>query len=252
MYVVRCLGDDMRLNCAVFAFVCAALLGGCASGYVGARGGAVIVLSGGEETGPVTSSTNNLGSAFGITFGGRFNERVALQTDLSVRTASITQEAHAPFFQRDSYIFDGTLFGSATVVEVPVQIILSKSQDLAFRPFIGIGAHLGLRTSSSGTIDGYVTKLEGEGAGQSVRLSETILPSEISEDPFFGFSAIFGLDYKISKSWSIRGDLRFQHDFVNDYLIGYQIGTVYRYSADITAELPTTRLSVALSLLFAL
>ncbi len=233
-------------------YICAALSGGCTSGYVGARGGAVVVLAGGQETGPVVNSTNKIGSVYGVTVGGRFNEKVGLQADMTIRMASISQETRATFYQNGYYNFDGTVGTSATVMELPLLLTLSKSISERSRPILGIGAHLGFRTSTSSTINGVVTKLDGEGVGQTAPVSEKGSSSRFSDEPIIGFSALAGGDYKLSDDWSVRGELRFQHDFVNDYMGAYQIGSSGTSSAVMTAELPQTRVSIALSLLFAL
>lgn len=237
-----------------YAFVlclCTVLFGGCSSGYIGARGGAVITLAGGKETGPITNSTNRIGSVYGVTVGGRFNEKVGLQADATIRTTTLSQEVRTVFPKNGYYAFDGTVETSTTIVEVPVMLVLSKPVNTNFRPLIGIGSHLGFRTALTGTVKGTATKLEGEGAGQTVPISEKSAASNQSDDPIIGVSAIVGGDYRLGEDWSVRGELRFQHDILNDGPTGFQIGRS-NSSPVITSELPPTRLSVAVSIVFAL
>ncbi len=241
----------IRMKYTFVLCLCAVLFGGCSSGFIGARGGAVVTLAGGKETGPVANSTNRIGSVYGVTVGGRFNEKIGLQADATIRSHTIVQEVRTAFYQNGSYLFDGTVETSADIVEVPVMLILSKPVNTNFRPLIGIGSHLGFRTSLSGTIKGTITKIEGEGAGQTAPMSEKVVASNPSDDPIIGVSAIVGGDYRLSEDWCVRGELRFQHDILNDGPTGFQLGRSSSNSV-VTSELPPTRLSVAVSLVFAL
>ncbi|MDZ4745641.1 MAG: hypothetical protein SGJ05_06525 [bacterium] len=239
------------MKALIVACISAVVVGGCVSGHFGARGGAVVVLARGSESGPVTNSTSGVGGVYGVTFGGRFSEKAGLQTDIMVRSASILQEVDATFRNGDNYFrFDGTIDASATVVEVPLLLTLSKPINEHLTPILGIGGHMGFRTSTSSTIAGTLTQVDGEGAGNSAAVSKKS-SGGTSEDPLAGLSALVGLDYKLSEDWSIRGEMRFQHDFVNTRLSSYSIGDSY-LSPDVTAYLPQTRLTLALALLFRL
>ena len=183
------------------------------------------MLADGQETGPVANSTNNIGSVYGVTVGERFNEKVGLQADMTIRTASISQETRATFYQNGCYNVDGTVGTAATVIEMPLLFTLSKPMGENFRPIIGIGARPGFRMSTSNMINGTVTKLDGEGAGQSAPISGKGASNRFSDEPIIGISAIAGGDYKFTEDWSVRGELRFQHDFLNDCIGAYQIGS---------------------------
>lgn len=237
----------------VVACVCAALLGGCTSGHVGMRGGAVATLGGGQETGPVTSSASHIGGVYGMSFGGRFSDKVGLQTDITVRHAGLTQDVRAIFAQGGTtYQFDGTIEGTAQIVEMPLLLVLGRRLEGPIQPFIGVGGSLGFRYSQKAVLAGTLTVLDGEGVGMRLPANESSSSSYFSDDPLIGFAALFGADYTLAPDWSLRGELRFNHDFMNDYLGAYQIGRNYSTSADVTSELPTTRLTLAVSLVFAL
>lgn len=238
----------------VVAFVCAVLLGGCAIRSIGIRGGAVAALGGAPESGPVTSSSNHIGGVYGMSFGGRLSDNVGLQTDVTVRHVGLTQDVRAHFVQDGTALqLEGTVESTAQIVEIPLLLVLRRRIDGPIQPFFGVGGSLGVRFSRSAAMAGNITVLDGEAAGMSLPVAERTSSSHFSEEALYGFAAMCGADYAFAQDWSLRGELRFNHDFTNDRLGSYRVGSSFNgTTAYVRSELPATRLMFVVSLLFSL
>ena len=228
---------------------CTLFLIGCGSSYVGVRGGLVPTIQGGEETGSVQSSSNGLGFTYGITAGLAFSDKLGMQVDPSFRTASLTQEVAYPFVASEiAYMINAEAFTSAMLLEVPIIFTTRKRINERFQTMFGLGPHFAFRTSTSGEITGTATAMTGPQAGSTAPITPVSVSAGSDDSILFGVSLLAACDMVISGPLKLRGELRFQHDFVNDLMCAYEFAG---YNGPfITAEYPPTRLSIGIAVLF--
>jgi hypothetical protein len=222
---------------------------GCTSPYAGVRGAVVPTIQGGEETGSVQNSSNGLGFTYGLTAGVGLSNKLGVQVDPSYRTASLTQEVEYPFETGGTqYLVNAQAVTGAMLMEVPIILTTRRTINDRFRTMFGLGPHFAFRTSTSGEITGTATIVSGEQAGTTAPLTPVSVSAGSDDSILFGISLMAACDMVISGPLAVRGELRFQHDFLNDQMSAYEFAG---YNGPvITAEYPPTRLSVGIAILF--
>ncbi len=233
------------------AIIAAALAtSACTSGYVGVRGGAGVVLQKGQQTGPVESSSNGLGYAYGLTTGGSFNAKIGLQFDPGFRTSSLTQNVNVPMMVQGQL---GTFVGSArtvaTMLDLPLLVTSKRVLSPKVSTMFGVGPHLGFRYSTTNDVNGVVTIVEGSDAGKSAQVT-TSGTTSFEDDPIIGATAMAALDLTVAEAVTIRSELRLQHDFTSVLMAGYEFGQFGPRYNIITSDLPPTRLTLSIAVLF--
>lgn len=206
-------------------------------------------IQGGEETGSVQSSSNGLGFTYGLSAGLSVSEKVGLQVDPAFRTASLTQEVAYPLnIGETSYLVQAEATTVATIFECPLLLTTKKSINERFRTMFGVGANFGFRTSTSGEVVGMAIATDGPQAGVAAPIQPVSVPAGSDDSILFGIVLMGACDMVVSGPISLRGEVRFQHDFCNDQMSAYSFaGSSGPY---ITAEYPPTRLSIGIAVLF--
>jgi hypothetical protein len=229
--------------------ICALLVAGCGGSYVGIRGGIVPTIQGGKETGSVQSSSNGLGFTYGVSAGLPISEKIGLQVDPAFRTASLAQTVAYPLYISEiPYRIQAEASTVATIFECPLLLTSRKSINERFRTMFGAGVNFGFRTSTSGEVVGTATAIEGPQAGVSAPIQPVSVSAGSDDSILFGIVLMGACDMMVSGPISVRGEVRFQHDFLNDQMSAYAFrGSSGSY---ITAEYPPTRLSVGVAVLF--
>lgn len=229
--------------------ICTLLLVGCGSSYVGVRGGIVPTIQGGEETGSVQSSSNGLGFTYGVTAGLSISEKIGFQVDPAIRTASLTQEVAYPTRSGGtSYFVQAEATTLASMFECPLLLTTKKKINEQFRTMFGFGPNFGFRVSSTGDVVGTATITEGAQTGMTAPFQPVSVSAGSDDSILFGIVLMGACDMVVSGPISLRGEVRFQHDFLNDQMSAYSFGG--SSGPYITAEYPPTRLSVGLAVLF--
>ncbi len=229
--------------------ICALIIVGCGSSYVGVRGGIVPTLQGGEETGSVQSSSNGLGFTYGVSAGLSITEKLGLQTDPSIRTASLTQEVGYPTTSSGtSYFVQAEATAVATILECPLLLTTKKRINEQFRAMFGFGPNFSFRVSTTGDVVGTATITDGAQTGLTAPIQSVSVSAGSDDSILFGITLMGACDFVVSEPVSLRGEVRFQHDFVNDQMSAYSFGG--SSGPYITAEYPPTRLSIGIAVLF--
>lgn len=222
---------------------------GCTSAYVGPRAGVAVTLEGGEQTGSVTSSSNGLGFTYGITAGAGFTDRLGLQIDPNIHTASVSQSVVYTTRQNgEDYIVNATAHTFATLVELPLMFTARKVVNDDLRTMFGIGGHMGFRTRLNGEITSSAVGVSAAVEGQEVHVPTTSVSAGSDDSIIMGITAMAAGDVVLSEQWSLRGSLMIQHDFMTDIMSAYSFGG--SSGPLISTEYPLTRLMFTVSLLF--
>ncbi len=243
IFVIR---SDMK--CALL--LCVLFLTGCSGSYIGMRGSLVPTLEGGRETGQVERSSNGLGVNYGVTASLAVSQKLGLQVDPSFRIAALTQTVSYPLeYGGTMYMINAEAATRARLFECPLLVTTRRVINDRFRTMFGVGPHFVFRTSTSGEITGRATGVDGPQVGSSYPINPVSVSAGSDDSILFGFSLMTALDFTISSALKLRGDLRFQYDLSNDRMSAYQFGTYNGYKY-ITAEYPSTRIGIGISLLF--
>ena len=220
----------------------------CSSSYVGVRGGLVPTLQSGKETGRVQSSSNGIGLSYGATAGLALSNKIGIQLDPAMRTASLTQRVSYPIESGGTdYAVNAQVSTVATMFELPILLTSRRLSSSRFRTMFGVGPHFAFRTSVSGEVTGSAVGVTGPNAGSVSGITPVSFKSGSDDSILFGLSAMAAVDMVVVGGVRLRGDVRLQHDFSNDRMSAYEFAGLY--GPYITAEYPQTRISIGVSLL---
>jgi hypothetical protein len=228
-----------------------ALLSGCATSYVGLRGGVGMAPGSMEFSGPVSNEGSGLGSQIGMTSAVGLSEVIFIQFDPNVHTMRGSADVAYTYQSGEFYRFAGEIDVTATSIDIPVSIAFRKSIGNGWAPFVGVGGVFGITTSTTKRLSGTLTAETGPEQGRSAELSPVKVSSTMA-DAQLAVQAFAGADYDLSADWVLRPEVRLQQYIVTDRLGGFTIGEDYRTAGFVSISTPQTTLAVTLSLMLRL
>lgn len=227
------------------------LLGGCATSYVGLRGGVDLAPGSMQYSGPVSNEGTGLGTQIGMTSAIGLSETVFLQFDPNVHTMRGSADVDHTYRSGELYRFRGEVDVTAVSIDIPLGVAFRKSIGNGWAPFVGVGGMFGITTSTTKRLTGSLTAVSGPEQGSTASLAPITVSSTMM-DAQLAVQAFAGADYELSADWVIRPEVRLQHYIVTDELGGFDIGDDYRTAGYVRVATPQTTMAFTLSLMLRL
>lgn len=211
-------------------------------------GGATGVQEG-YTSASVTSTKENIGVEHGATIGTSFTNTTTtfgVQIDPMVQYASQHIEYRQRYSNEDygAGTVSGGFTAKATIYKCPVLLTYSLPLTTKLSSMFGLGVQCGFRMSTKA--QGSVSIVSDSG---SVACGGAELNSDFLDTPVWGISAMSAVDYVLGRSWTLRTELRLEHDFNPVTIMPvYDIVDARPYTVE--SRISPTRLTFAVALLF--